>query len=357
MKMPILKYGGALSLLWTLTGCAQLGYYGQAVQGQLSLLQKARSVDSLLESADTSPQLKARLLAAKQMRQFAVDELGLPDNRSYRSYAQLEQPFVLWNVVATGQLSLTPLRWCFPVAGCVTYRGYYRYDAAQAFAQRLRADGDDVRVEGVPAYSTLGWFNDPLLSTFINAPDASLARLIFHELAHQVVYVKDDSAFNESFATTVEQAGVQRWLSKFGNDAMRSNYEKDESRRREFLALLQEYRGKLEALYGSSREDPEKLRGKAEIFQALQQDYQSLKASWGGYAGYDHWFAEPLTNAHFVSVSTYHDLVPGFQAMLAKSANFQEFYASVKRLAQQEKGNRTAQLQLLAKQQKTEKSG
>ncbi len=353
MKIARLKYCLALSLLPALSGCAQLGYYGQAVQGQLSLLQKARSIDSLIDSPDTPQQLKARLQAAKQVRQFAVDELGLPDNRSYRNYTQLGQPYVLWNVVATTRLSLTPLKWCFPVAGCVTYRGYYKYDAAQEFARQLRSEDYDVRIEGVPAYSTLGWFNDPLLSTFIYAPDASLARLIFHELAHQMVYVKDDSAFNESFATTVEQAGVQRWLSKFGNDTMRTNYEKDEGRRRDFLALLQKYRSKLEALYKSSADDQEKLRGKADVLQALQLEYQSVKASWGGYAGYDRWFAEPLTNAHFVSISTYHDLVPGFQAMLAKSGNFQDFYRSVKQLARQEKPARTAQLQLLAQQQKT----
>jgi predicted aminopeptidase len=352
VSTSLLKYCLTLLVLTAVTGCSQLGYYGQAVQGQLSLLQMARPVDGLLDSPDTPQQLKARLLAARQMRQFAVDELGLPDNRSYRNYAQLEQPYVLWNVVAAAKLSLTPLSWCFPIAGCVTYRGYYKYDAAQEFAQQLRSEGYDVRVEGVPAYSTLGWFNDPLMSTFINAPDASLARLIFHELAHQVVYVKDDSAFNESFATTVEQAGVERWLNEFGDDAMRRNYKNEEHRRQEFLALLQTYRRKLETLYQSSVDDQQKLQGKAEIFLALLQDYQILKTSWGGYAAYDRWFAEPLTNAHFVSIATYHDLVPGFQAMLAKSANFQEFYRSVKQLAEQGKVSRTAQLQLWAKQQK-----
>lgn len=339
-------------LLSAITGCAQLEYYGQAVQGHLALMQASRPLDSLLDNTDTTPQLKARLLAAKQIREFAVDELALPDNPSYRSYAQLGQAYALWNVVATPALSLAPLKWCFPVAGCVSYRGYYKYDAAQQFAQQLRSEGYDVRVEGVPAYSTLGWFNDPLLSTFINAPDASLARLIFHELAHQVVYVKDDSVFNESFATTVEQAGVQRWLDKFGDDSMRRNYEQDDRRRREFLALLQEYRAKLGALYKSGVDASQTLQAKQGIFQALEQDYQALKASWGGYPNYDRWFAEPLSNAHFVSIATYHDLVPGFQAMLANSANFQEFYRSVKQLSAQEKASRTAQLRLLAQQQK-----
>ncbi|GGC80193.1 aminopeptidase [Undibacterium terreum] len=359
MKTRIRHFMAALLLpllLSSLAACSQLGYYGQAAQGQISLLQNARSVDSLIASPETPQQLRNRLQAARQMRQFAVDELALPDNSSYRNYAQLKQPFVLWNVVATSSLSLTPLRWCFPVAGCVSYRGYYQHESALEFAQQLRSEGYDVRVEGVPAYSTLGWFNDPLISTFINAPDASLARLIFHELAHQVVYVKDDSAFNESFATAVEQAGVQRWLDKFGNEAMRSNYEKDEGRRKDFLALLRQYRSRLDALYKSNASDQQKLHDKAEIFQALQQDYQSIRSSWGAYAGYDRWFAEPLTNAHFVSVATYNDLVPGFQAMLLQSASFPEFYRSVKQLSERDKSSRNAQLQLLAKQQNAAKS-
>lgn len=339
-------------LLALLAGCQQLDYYGQAVQGQLSLLQASRSIDSLIDSPETPQQLKNRLVAARQMRQFAVDALSLPDNSSYRNYTQLGRPYVLWNVVATRKLSLTPLRWCFPVAGCVTYRGYYNYDSALEFALQLRSEGDDVRVEGVPAYSTLGWFNDPLISTFINAPDASLARLIFHELAHQIVYVKDDSAFNESFATTVEQAGVQRWLDKYGNDTMRSNYEKDEAHRHDFLALLKTYRGKLEELYKSDMDDQQKLQRKADIFQQLQQDYQAVKLSWGGYAGYDRWFAEPLTNAHFVSIATYHDLVPAFQQLLAKSTDFKQFYRDVKKLSAEDKATRTRELELLAQQQK-----
>ena len=174
-------------------------------------------------------------------------ELGLPDNASYKNYAALTRPFVLWNVVATPELSLRPIQWCFPIAGCVSYRGYYSKDDAQAYAAELRAEGNDVQVGGVPAYSTLGWFSDPLLSTFINYSDAELARMVFHELAHQVVYVQGDSQFNEGFATAVEEAGVERWLELYGTDPMREGYARYNARRQDFLELLVHHRKALVA--------------------------------------------------------------------------------------------------------------
>ena len=201
-----LAMGAAASLL---ASCSTLNYYSQAAQGQLELLADARPIDDWLADPATNTSLRHRLEAARQIRRFAVQQMGLPDNDSYKNYAALKRQYVLWNVVATPELSLKPLQWCFPVAGCVNYRGYYSKEDAQAYAQELRAGGHDVQVGGVPAYSTLGWFNDPLISTFINYPDAELARLIFHELAHQVVYVAGDSQFNESFASAVEEAGVE----------------------------------------------------------------------------------------------------------------------------------------------------
>ena len=196
-----------------ITGCANLAYYTQAANGQFALLSAARPIDQWLADPATDTGLKDRLAKAQAMRRFAVRELGLPDNASYSSYADVKRPFVLWNVVATPALSMEPKKWCFPVAGCVSYRGYYSKEEAQAYAAELRAEGNDVQVSGVPAYSTLGWFNDPFISTFIHYPDGELARLVFHELAHQVVYAVGDSEFNESFATAVEEAGVQRWLA------------------------------------------------------------------------------------------------------------------------------------------------
>ncbi len=332
--LTILSRSGVRTLLACLYvmifgGCAQLGYYAQAVHGQSSLMAAAKPIDDLLLAPELDGKLRQRLEKAKQIRQFAVSELGLPDNASYKSYADLQRPFALWNVVATPELSLRPLQWCFPVAGCVSYRGYYSKDDAQEFATTLRADGYDVQVIGVPTYSTLGWFNDPVLSTFIRYPDGELARLIFHELAHQIVYVKDDTQFNESFATTVEEEGVERWFALYGDANAKRLYTEFKVRRAEFLGLLLRYRTELVINYASPVSDDEKRLRKVEIFAALQRDYQSLKVSWHGFAGYDRWFAEPLSNAHLAAIATYHELAPGFKALLREKENFADFYQAV----------------------------
>jgi len=316
-----------------LAGCAQFKYYFQAAQGQYALWSDARPVDDWLGDPSTDPKLKARLEKAKLIRKFAVQELGLPDNSSYKNYAPLNRPYVLWNVVATPELSLRPVQWCFPIAGCVSYRGYYDKADAEAYAAELRKEGNDVQVGGVPAYSTLGWLSDPLLSTFINHSDAELARLIFHELAHQVVYVQGDSKFNEAFATAVEEAGVERWLELYGNDAMREAYARYNARRKDFMDLLVKHRQMLADNYASKASVKKKREEKARIFAALQEGYQVLKANWGGYNGYDRFFAEPLNNAHLASVATYNDLLPGFRALLLKEKAFPQFYIAVRNMS------------------------
>jgi predicted aminopeptidase len=330
-----------------LAGCAQLKYYMQAAQGQYALWSDARPIDDWLGDPSTDPQLKARLEKALLIRKFAVRELGLPDNASYKNYAALSRPFVLWNVVATPELSLRPIQWCFPIAGCVSYRGYYSKEDAMAYADELRKEGNDVQVGGVPAYSTLGWFSDPLLSTFINYSDAELARMVFHELAHQVVYVQGDSQFNESFASAVEEAGVERWLNGYGNDAMRANYQRFEERKKDFLALLLTCRKALERNYASQASDAEKRAIKVRLFRELQDEYQVLKAIWGGFAGYDRFFAEPLSNAHLASIATYTDFVPAFRTLLAREKTFDKFYAAARELAALDKEERRRKLRLL----------
>lgn len=330
-------------------GCAQLGYYAQAAQGQFALLAEARPIDDWLAEPTLDPRLHTKLTQARLIRRFAARELGLPDNHSYTSYADLKRPFVLWNVVATGELSMEQRKWCFPVAGCVSYRGYYHQADARQYAGMLRAEGLDVQVAGVPAYSTLGWFNDPVLSSFIHYPDGELARLIFHELAHQVVYVKDDTQFNESFATAVEEIGVERWLATQGDPAQRRTFNVFEGRKRDFLQLLLKHRQALEANYARSVGDAEKRHRKIEIFHQLQDDYQMLKAGWGGYAGYDRWFAEPLSNAHLAAVATYHDFVPGFRTLYAHGKSFPDFYAAVQHLANTDVDQRHAELAALGK--------
>jgi predicted aminopeptidase len=342
----VLLAGAAAGLL---ASCSTLDYYTQAAQGQLELLSDARPIDDWIADPGTSSRLRLRLETARQIRRFAVSEMALPDNNSYKKYTSLKRKYVLWNVVATPELSLKPLVWCFPVAGCVNYRGYYSKEAAEAYAKELRAEGDDVEVGGVPAYSTLGWFSDPLISTFINYPDAELARMIFHELAHQIVYAQGDSQFNESFASAVEEVGVERWMDRFGNQAMRDGYARYKSRKHDFLALLLKYRKALEQNYALvDRSDSEKRAVKARLFQELKDEYQVLKGNWGGYAGYDRFFEQPLSNAHLASIATYEDFVPAFRAMLRRDGSFPRFYKSVKQLADMDRADRQRILKALA---------
>ncbi|KQY16886.1 aminopeptidase [Massilia sp. Root133] len=335
---PVLIAGTAAGLL---ASCSTLNYYTQAAQGQLELLSDARPIDDWIADPGTSTKLRHRLETARQIRRFAVAEMALPDNNSYKNYAALKRQYVLWNVVATPELSLRPLQWCFPVAGCVNYRGYYDKAAAESYAKELRDAGDDVEVGGVAAYSTLGWFSDPLISTFINYPDGELARMIFHELAHQIVYVQGDSQFNEAFASTVEEVGVERWMERFGNQQMRDAYARYRSRKKDFLGLLMKYRKALEQNYALvDRSDAQKRAVKARLFQDLKDEYQVLKGNWGGYAGYDRFFEQPLSNAHLASIATYEDFVPAFRALLQREGSFPKFYQAVKKLADMDRSDR-----------------
>ncbi len=245
------------------------------------------------------------------------------------------RPFVTWGVVAAPELSLRLTQWCFPVAGCVTYRGYYSLEAAERYAARLDAEGLDVQINGVPAYSTLGWLDDPLLSTFINYPDAEVARLVFHELSHQVVYAPGDSMFNESFASTVEQLGVERWLGKHGTPDQRLSYRQQRLRREKFLELLGRHRDVLAAVYAARTSDAEKRESKRRVFEALKEEYRQMRdGPWAGFTGYDRWFSRPLGNAHLGSVATYTTWVPVFRQLFAESGeDFGRFYVKVGELA------------------------
>ena len=333
------------SILFLSGGCAQLAYYSQAAQGQMEVMAKAKPIEQVLVQSNADENLKTRLRLVQEIRRFAVDELGLPDNGSYKKYADLKRPYVLWNVVVTPELSLKPQQWCFLVAGCVSYRGYYNKDQAQHFAETMQHKGKDVLVAGVPAYSTLGWFNDPVLSTFIHYSKAELARLIFHELAHQVVYIPGDTQFNESFATVVEEIGVTRWLNRFGNTTELNHFQQSQKRRLAFITLLTEYRAKLEENYASADSESVKRLKKSEIFQSLKTAYSVLKHDqWSDDTSYDAWFNRPLSNAHLALISTYYDLVPAFHRIWEEQKNFSLFYQSVRQLAKLEKQKRRSQL-------------
>jgi len=309
------------------TSCAGLGYYGQAAWGQMRLLVARRPIETVIRDPSTPAALRAKLATVQRLRRFAVEGLGLPDNGSYRGYVELDRPFVVWNVVAAPELSVEPRVWCFPVAGCVSYRGYFSEDRARRFAERLRRQGYDVDVGGVAAYSTLGWFRDPLLSTVIDYPEPDLAGLIFHELAHQEVYVKDDSPFDESFATTVEIEGVRRWLQASGAepDAV-ERYRRSKQRYDELVALALAYRDRLQEVYASPASDDEKRRRKREILGELRAANRD--------PDYAEWFAQDLNNAHLASIGAYNDFVPAFQALLAENdGDLPRFYDAVRELA------------------------
>ncbi|MBA4177630.1 MAG: aminopeptidase [Leptothrix sp. (in: Bacteria)] len=330
-------------------GCSSLGYYVQAAGGHVDLLQRARPVAEVLADATTPPPLRERLLLSQRLRDFAVHELKLPDNGSYRRYADLQRPAVVWNVVAAPELSLTLKTWCFPVMGCVGYRGYFERAQAEALGEQLRAEGWEVRVYGVPAYSTLGFSNwvggDPLLNTFIAWPEGELARLVFHELAHQVAYADDDTTFNESFGTAVERLGGQRWLARHGTPELRAQVRAAEARRAEFQALTQRHREALQAIYASGADAATLRARKAEQLAALRADHAALKAGpWAGFSGNDAWFAQ-ANNAYFGVLAAYTELVPQFERLFERQGgDFERFYAEVRTLAALPKPERRARL-------------
>jgi predicted aminopeptidase len=334
----------AVALL-ALSGCTSIGYYAQAVGGHLEVMWLARPIEDRLKDTVTPESLRAKLARVIAIRDFASRELALPDNGSYRGYADIGRRFVVWNVFAAPEFSVEPVQSCFVFAGCVSYRGYYAEDAARKAAASFAEEGYDVYVGGVPAYSTLGWFDDPVLSTFINYPEPELARLLFHELAHQVVYVKDDTVFNESFATTVEEEGVRRWLEREGGPAQRAAYAESRRRRSELVALFVRYRSKLAAFYERPSSAEEKRAGKRRLLSQMEEEYRTLKASWAGFSGYDRLFAGGANNALLASVASYAELVPAFRALLArKQGELAAFYSATRELAELGKPERDARL-------------
>jgi predicted aminopeptidase len=297
----------------------------------------------------TPPSLKKKLAQVQEIRQFASAELDLPQSESYTRYADLERPYVVWNVFAAPEFSMQPLQWCFPFVGCVSYRGYFSREEAERFAANLAAQENDVFVGGIPAYSTLGWFADPVLNTFIHYSNYRIAQLIFHELAHQKVYASGDSMFNESFAVVVEQEGVRRWLAHHGTAQERASYEHEQQHRQDFIRLVQAYHGRLAALYDSGLSPEEMRKRKEETLAEMLRDYEKLKAAWGGYMGYDAWFERRPNNAQIASIAIYTRLVPAFQALLRQhGGELPRFYATVKALAALPQDERTGRLEQLA---------
>jgi predicted aminopeptidase len=310
----------AILLLALCSGCESLSYYGQAIGGHFKLLSAARPIDSWLSDPATPPELKGRLETARSIREFASRELHLPDNASYTAYADLGRRFAVWNVFAAPKFSVDPKSECFPFTGCVAYRGFFSEREAQRHADKLRAEGYDVYVGGILAYSTLGWFDDPLLSTFIRYPDAQVARLVFHELAHQVVYAKNDTTFNESFAVTVEEEGVRRWLEAEGRTSELAAFHAAQARKRELAARIKETRERLKTIYAMQLSPEQTLEQK-------RGEFDRLRASFPGFVP-----AEP-NNAFLVSIALYNELVPAFERLLAEAGSLDAFYDRARQLA------------------------
>jgi len=337
-----------------LAGCADVGYYWQSASGHIGIMRAARPVPQVIDDPATSQALKAKLELTQRMRVYAVKELGLPDNPSYKSYADLHRSAAIWNVVAAPAHSLQLKTWCFPVAGCVGYRGYYDEAAAKAEAASLKVQGLEVAVYPVPAYSTLGWMNwaggDPLLSTFIGYPEGELARIMFHELAHQVLYVPDDTMFNESYATAVERIGGARWLKTQAGEPARAEYAEFDKRRQQFRALAADTRKALERVYASPQAKAQDWAAvdamKAAAMAQFRERYAALRAGWTGprQGAYDAWVAG-ANNATFGAQAAYDDLVPGFEALFEREGeDWPRFYAAVKRLAGMPKAERDQEL-------------
>ncbi len=330
------------------SGCTTVGYYAQSVHGQWDILVRSRPIEDVIRQPETTEALKSKLKQVLTMRRFASDVLSLPDNSSYTRYADLGRNYAVWNVFAAPEFSLTPEKWCFPIIGCVVYRGYFKHEDAQRFASRLEQQGKDVFIGGVPAYSTLGWFTDPMLNTVLHYSDEDLAGLVFHELAHQLVYVKDDSVFNESFATAVEQEGVRRWIQAAGDASRIDAYRQRKNRDREVIALILEYKERLSRAYASTNSASWMRTRKHALVDELRMQFQELVAPWEGYDRFAHWFAEPINNAKLVAVVAYHDLAPAFEALLTNHAgDLEKFFAAVRELAALTKDERTARLKAL----------
>lgn len=326
-------------------GCTSMDYLLHSASGHLSLMVARRPLDAVVADPATPPDVAQRLSRVREMRRFAAEELALPARGSYRHYVGVGRDHVVYSVVAAPALSLEPRRWCYPVVGCLSYRGFFDVARAAGEAQRLRAKGLDVYVAPVQAYSTLGWFDDPVLDTLLRGPEWSTASVIFHELAHQRLYLSGDTAFNEAYATAVQEEGERRWLARHGDGDARANHARYQRAQAGFLALVRPARERLRAIYASDRSEADKLAAKAATFAELRARFVDRRHAWGGYRGFDRWFAQDLNNAKLALVSTYNELVPRFNALLGRlGGDMEAFHREVARIGALDRDARRAAL-------------
>jgi predicted aminopeptidase len=358
----------SLALIAADSGCRTIGFYAQAIKGQYQIFAHQELIEKLIADPQTPAKLREQLQLVQQLRAFAKDQLKLPVDGHYRKYVDLHRPYVVWNVQAAPQFSLQPRTWWYPLVGSLEYRGYFSEKGARKYAARYARHGDDVYVDGVEAYSTLGWFKDPVLNTFIDRNEPELAEVIFHELGHQRVFARGDADFNEAYATTVGQEGARRWLRASGKTNLLARYEIALRRNDQFVHLIMSTREELKKVYGDTLDKDGKVKAagtpplppaqlkaaKERVFAELRGNYQQLKAGWGGYAGYDEWFARELNNAQLNTIANYYDFLPAFQRVLEMNGNdMEKFYVEVERLSKLSKDERHQWLRDLARKDST----
>lgn len=337
-----------LAATLAVSACSTLSFYSQSVRGQLSLLASRQDIRSLLKDENLDPKLRQELTLALEIRRYASGTLHLPDNESYTSFVDIHRSNLIWSVFAAPELSLKPRTWCFPFAGCVPYRGYFSEQQARRYAAELARDGDDIYVGGVAAYSTLGWFSDPVLSSMLRYGHAQLAALIFHELAHQKLYFKGDSAFNEAFAEAVGESGAMRWLESRGDAATAERYRKELRYKEDFIGWLAGVRTRLGGIYGSTATDEDKRARKRGLIEGLPAEYEALKIGWGGFADFDGWFKEPVNNARLAALGIYRDDTESFRRLLtACDGDYARFYQRLEDLKDLAPVERKARLEQL----------
>jgi predicted aminopeptidase len=338
-----------LAAVLVFTGCNTVGYYRQAAAGQYEVVSRQEKIPNLLARTNTPAKLREKLELVLRLRQFAEHELHLKTDGHYAKYADLGRRYVVWNVYAAPEFSMEPKQWWYPIVGRLKYRGFFSEADARACATRLAKEGYEVYVSGTEAYSTLGFFKDPVLNTFVHHPPADLAETLFHELAHQQLFASGDTDFNEAFATAVGEEGARRWLAQHGDAAINAEYEKDLRRQRQFVALVLQAREELKNVYERQLTDDSKRTAKEHVIAQLRADYAKLKTSWNGYSGYDNWFERPVNNARLNTVATYYTLVPAFQQLIAKhGGHLPAFYAEAKSVASTPKKERHERLVALA---------
>lgn len=322
-----------LPLVLLLSACADLGYYWHAAKGHLAIMDKRVAIEDLLVDPETDAGLKQRLLLVIDIRRFAIDRLALPESGSYTDYAQLERPYALQNLFAAPEFSTRLLTWCYPIAGCTSYRGFYEQQRLDDFIEALKVGNNDIHIGRVPAYSTLGWFDDPILSSFIDWPDHRLAGLLFHELSHQRIYIDDDTRFNESLASAVQEVGIRLWLNSRGQNGLVDKFNRSLAYRRDVVLLIETTRNQLTDLYENEATDEVKREQKQKIFQTARQSYEEISGIHDYRDGFAKWFAGELNNAKLGSVSAYNALIPAFVSMIdAFNDDFEQFFVYVEHI-------------------------